>query len=402
MNTPLPHAERLEALTRLLADWHWLWSPAPFTHAGAPWPERAPAGDIAACLQALDDARCQRLQQRPFDTSPLAAWLPVDELARLVRVPDGAPPIQAPEAWAAHVGGRKWQQMLAFAPQVAIGQGQALVEWCAGKGHLSRLLARRHDGSICALEWQPALCESGQALAERQGLEVTLVEQDVMAPSVSRHLGDADRVVALHACGDLHVRLLELAREQKVAISLAPCCYQRTRDKIYRPLSRQAQQQAERHGLSLDREALALSVQETVTASQGERRKREQANAWRLGFDALQRRLRGVDDYLAVPSLAYGRMPERFEDFCRWAAREKGLTVPDGIDWDAYRRRGEACLKRVNRLELVRHLFRRPLEVWLVLDRALWLEEAGFEVSLSQFCPRALTPRNLALVAQPT
>ena len=51
-------------------------------------------------------------------------------------------------------------------------------------------------------------------------------------------------------------------------------------------------------------------------------------------------------------------------------------------------------------LELVRGLFRRPLELWLVLDRALFLSERGYEVQLGEFCDSHLTPRNLLLLAQ--
>ena len=44
--------------------------------------------------------------------------------------------------------------------------------------------------------------------------------------------------------------------------------------------------------------------------------------------------------------------------------------------------------------------FRRALEVWLVMDLALGLEEAGFEVAVGTFCDRALTPRNLMVLAE--
>ena len=76
-------------------------------------------------------------------------------LAEKVIVPDG------------DYGEKQVEQVRGLEAEIIGRQGQRLVEWCAGKGHLSRLLARRHDGSIRALEWQPALCESGQALAER-------------------------------------------------------------------------------------------------------------------------------------------------------------------------------------------------------------------------------------------
>ena len=51
-------------------------------------------------------------------------------------------------------------------------------------------------------------------------------------------------------------------------------------------------------------------------------------------------------------------------------------------------------------LELVQGLFRRPLELWLVLDMALFLQDQGFSVQLGEFCPQQLTPRNLLLVAE--
>ncbi|MNO08218.1 hypothetical protein D3C81_2307610 [compost metagenome] len=51
-------------------------------------------------------------------------------------------------------------------------------------------------------------------------------------------------------------------------------------------------------------------------------------------------------------------------------------------------------------LERVRNLFRRPLELWLVLDRALFLEEQGYAVRLGLFCDYPLTPRNILILAE--
>ena len=74
-----------------------------------------------------------------------------------------------------------------------------------------------------------------------------------------------------------------------------------------------------------------------------------------------------------------------------------------------YRRDLQQCekqfrqsLAQVRNLELVRSLFRRPLEFWLLLDRALYLEEQGYQVRLGRFCEPALTPRNLLLLAERT
>jgi len=394
----MTHAERFTHLAERLAEWQPLWHCLPFQHPRLPWRSRWP--QLAEALLALPESEVSRLQEDPFTDSPLAAWLPVGELARLVALPALAGQGEAlPEAWGDGIGERKWRQIQAFLSQVEVAKDEALVEWCAGKGHLARALSRCHAIPVTALEWQPALCEAGEALAERQGARVSLHEQDVMAEGAERWLDARTRATALHACGDLHRRLLELAAEAGSAVTLAPCCYQRTADDAYRPLSRLGAELMTAHGLAFNRDDLALAVQETVTAPRGVRRHRQRAGAWRLGFDRLQRQVRGVDAYLPVPSLAYGQMPETFKAFCHWAARQKGIALPAGVDWPGLEAAGWDRQSRVTRLELVRHLFRRPLEVWLALDRTAFLEEAGYSVSLGTFCDRKLTPRNLVLRA---
>lgn len=67
-------------------------------------------------------------------------------------------------------------------------------------------------------------------------------------------------------------------------------------------------------------------------------------------------------------------------------------SLPAGIDWTHWRTEGERRRAEVQHLELVRSVFRRPLELWLVTDRAVALDEAGFTVQVSNFCARSPTP----------
>jgi hypothetical protein len=50
-------------------------------------------------------------------------------------------------------------------------------------------------------------------------------------------------------------------------------------------------------------------------------------------------------------------------------------------------------------LSLVRACFRRPLELWLVLDRAMRLLEAERTVQVGLFCPSEITPRNIMIAS---
>jgi hypothetical protein len=396
----LAHSERFTLLSALLTEWETFWRTPPFRHPILPWAARHP--ELVRELSALTDQDVERLQTDILADSPLSSRLPVEEVARLTHLPPLAgDPEPLPQAWSRHIGGRKWQQIEAFVTHVDADSGQQQVDWCAGKGHLSRVLARRLGVTVVALEAQENLCREGRVLAQRQDASVQIEQQDVLSPGIERWLQRGAHVNALHACGALHQRLLELAAQTGSAITLAPCCYQRIRSEEYRPMSRLGRNLARQHGFHLNREDLALAVQETITAPRSDRIARARGNAWRLGFDLLQRKLRGTDDYLPLPSLAHGRSPPGFEAFCRWAAAQTGLTLPAHCDWLVLEGEGWRRYAEVSRMELVRHLFRRPLEIWLVLDRALFLEEAGFRVEVGTFCTRAVTPRNLLLRARP-
>ena len=122
--------------------------------------------------------------------------------------------------------------------------------------------------------------------------------------------------------------------------------------------------------------------------------------ARRLAFDLLQRQLRGSDDYLPTPSLPPRWLDKSFADYCKDLAGLKNLPPPTEQDWDQLEQNGWLRLAQVRNLELLRNLFRRPLELWLLLDRALFLQEQGFRVRLGSFCSYQQSPRNLLLLAE--
>ncbi|MDQ4171960.1 methyltransferase, partial [Pseudomonas aeruginosa] len=193
------------------------------------------------------------------------------------------------------------------------------------------------------------------------------------------------------------LRLLRLASQAGCRqLAVAPCCYNRIPGPFYQPLS----QTAGRSLLALSLDDLRLPLSETVTASQRVRRQRDQSMARRLGFDLLQRELRGIDQYLSVPSLPVAWLERPYADYCRELAALKGLPEPAARDWQALEAAGWKRLAMVRNLELVRALFRRPLELWLLLDRCLYLVEQGYSVRLGEFCPTFLSPRNLLILAE--
>jgi hypothetical protein len=391
--------QRFNALDSFLFEHQALWRPRPFVHyPSLPWEAEHP--QLAAWLraQSLEHAEAAHNQphllQAPAPFPQLAAQ--ACELSQIGELPQ-SPATVFPARFSSDVPGRKWQQIDAFARSLSFSHTpQHWLDWCAGKGHLGRMLTH-NGGRLTCLEYDPQLVSSGQQLSHKLGIAAQHIEQDVLADDAATQLQAQHTPVALHACGELHTRLLQLASQagcQQLAV--APCCYNRIRTTHYEPLSASAQAST----LQLSIDDLGLPLCETVTAGARVRRQRDQSMARRLAFDLLQRQLRGIDEYLQTPSLPAAWLDKPFADYCQDLAALKQLPTPLAQDWSQLEQQGWQRLAEVRNLELLRNLFRRPLELWLLLDRALFLQEQGYNLRLGTFCSHQQSPRNLLLLAE--
>ena len=388
-------SERFRQLTALLKAGERFWRHHAFQYVRLPW--EAEFSELSQTLRALSLENGERLARDDkslfdFLAHHHSSFVNIAKIGAIGRfdaqpLPEDSEPRDIP--------GRKWQQIRYFAPNIP-DNNFSLMEWCAGKSHLGRMIARERGCRVTALEYNAELVDAGIQLAARDRVVIDFHRVDAMADRAEDVLEKNQNAIALHACGDLHARLLRLcAQKQTATITLAPCCYHLMHDESCYLLS----QIAKASGLHLQRDDLRTAVQGSVTVSATENRRRRNLQAWRLGFDVLQRDVRGCDAYLPAPSLPVTVLKEGFAAFCRRIAQARCIELPDVIDYAYYERAGEARLREVTALDLPRIAFRRALELWLVLDRAHFLNEQGYRVQVGSFCPRALTPRNLLIRA---
>lgn len=395
------HAQHFALLDDWLIEHQTAWRAKPFTQRRLPWEADWP--ELAAALRVRTLAQAEAGHGAPHSLDLPAPFPQLARVAsRLTTVPDWSGEIGNAQsgslAW--HIPGRKWDQIQHFVQAVERRSAVPVtrwVDWCAGKGHLGRLLARQAGGLLTCLERDPVLTRDGAALSEKWQTSAQHVQADVLHASTWRLLEPDQGLVALHACGDLHTTLLRQGAEAQCQLmAVSPCCYNRTATATYQPLS----QLAQRSALTLSRDDLGLPLEATVTAGRRVRQLRDRSRAWRLAFDLWQRDSRGIDEYLPTPSRPDSALSAGMPAFCRDLAQFHGLALPEPADWNALEAAGWQRLAEVANLELLRALFRRPLELWLLLDRAVFLEEQGYAVKLVEFCPVQLTPRNLLLMAE--
>lgn len=392
--------DQLPSIDRFLSEQQSYWRFEAFflaSEQSLPWQQSNPA--LCQWLESLTPESIEGYKQ---DTQALLSVL-VDYLPCLTMIDAWTALAQfkkqglsLPRGIENGVPGRKLDQILSMGEAlISDHHGSEWLEWCSGKGFLGRILASQTDQLVTSFEYQQALCDSGQHEADKQGLAMRFIQGDALDERAALALNPKQHAVALHACGDLHVSLMHYATQKKLpAITLSPCCYHLVDSESYQALS----SIGKRSSLGLTRSELRIPLQETVTGGERVKRHRADEMAYRLGFDQLVRDVTNNDGYLPVPSIKKSQLSQGFEAFCRWAAERKNIPLPE-LDFLRYEKLGRERYWQMERISLVQQPFRRVLELWLVLDKAIYLQEQGYQVQLSEFCPRETTPRNLLIHA---
>ncbi len=385
-------AERQRQLDVLLPTFSDLWHPQPFCQTRPRWCQGWPA--LADELLALADPEVAHLNSDGVAAlALLARHIPaVAEIAGAVELPRqrGSVLVEQHSSWAWEIPGRKKQQVEAFA-SASQSSAHSIIDWCGGKGHLGRLLALQWQLPVHTLEIDPVLCADGAALASRQHIDHSFLNIDALTAAEWPKCGQ--HAVALHACGDLHRRLIEHGASVGVArFDIAPCCYHRGVKDTYQPLSGHLR-------TVLNRDDVRLAVTETVTASARLTLQRDKEMAWKLGFDCYRRTI-AAGDYQSFKPVPAAWFRGSFIEFLTLMAARQALPQPAFAARAEFEAAGWRRQREVMRLSVVRHAFRRALEVWLALDLAVYLENRGYRVEVGSFCERQLTPRNLLISAR--
>jgi len=298
-------------LTGLQDYWHF----SAFPMLDYPWSGSFP--QLVALLESIDDRQLAGYLQNPDDLySRLQPLLPELRLLNdpLFAVADSTEHTRPDyPGWLSNgIKGRKWSQISQFSRQV---KGDIpVLEWCAGKGHLGRLLAFQNHNPITSVEWQQSLCDAGQSLAKKRQLAQQFQQADVLTGEADPLVMEKQHAVSLHACGDLHIHLIEqVIKKQTEQLTFSPCCYHLTADKIYQPLSETAGHSA----LKLSRQDLKSVVAQQVVSGDRQKRLNDIEVHWRLSFDCLQKELLQTRAYLTLPSFPKALLNKSFKDFCQ-------------------------------------------------------------------------------------
>lgn len=272
-----------------------------------------------------------------------------------------------------------------------------VLDWCSGKGHLGRLIGQMTGNTVLGIETQQELCERGKKLAQEQKVHMDFLPIDVLKSSIP-NLDNYSTLVALHACGELNEKLIQLFVSCSASyLILSPCCpHKRGLREYYTPLSKLGKN----FKIPLSLNELKLAITDEYLASTKEKNERRKHMLYRLAFDILIQKTMGKNEYTPIPPFPLTLLREPFSHFCEKLSQRLKIKIPPSYSRKEALQEGENRLRMVLTFGQVLNIFKRPLELWLILDRVMYLLEHNVQVEIGTFCEKDITPRNILIIAK--
>ncbi|MCP3140526.1 methyltransferase [Pyxidicoccus xibeiensis] len=395
---------RLEALTHQLRPWSPLWSRSILQG----WPESRAAypEDWLAYARSLDEAGERQLDQGALvGVPPPSLGALLGALQELTSLPwhEGlhALTVAQTQGLSAKKTHELERVLALLAPRTRFIH-QA-VDIGGGMGHLARLCARTFGWTFHSIDRDAALQDKGRRwLARTQppgGDTLHFIQasvEDGPQPRLDPLFSGRDRAsIGLHTCGPLALTQLRKSQGAGFVLNIG-CCY----DKLQAPRDYPVSRFGGVHPLPFTPHALALTTRGRHHKTEVEFARMKRVYAWRFAFDLLSRQRfpeRGFVRAGDAPRTLYaGSFAGYARDRLERLGLEPGMT---DAELESFEESVRADTRDILLCHLLRDRFARALEVVLLLDRALLLEELGFQVELLQLFEPRLSPRNLALIA---
>ena len=396
--------ERLAALTHQLRPWAPLWSRSilqGWPESGAAYPE-----DWLAYARSLDEAGERRLDQGALaGVPPPSLRTLLGALQELTALPwhEGLHALTVAETQGLSAKKtHELERVLALlAPRTRFIH-QA-VDIGGGMGHLARLCARTFGWTFHSIDRDAALQDKGRRWLTRtpspDGGTLFFIQasvEDGPQPRLDPLFSGRDRAsIGLHTCGPLALTQLRKSQGAGFVLNIG-CCY----DKLEAPRDYPVSRFGGAHPLPFTPHALALTTRGRHHKTEVEFARMKRVYAWRFAFHLLARRHFPERGFVRAGDAPRTLYDGSFAVYALDRLERLGLdSAMTEAELDAFEVSVRAETRDLLLCHLLRDRFARALEVVLLLDRALLLEELGFQVELLQLFDPRLSPRNLALIA---
>lgn len=268
----------------------------------------------------------------------------------------------------------------------------------SGAAHLSSVLvANGLERSICidsSAQYQRIGKEKLKKYAP-EILEKITFENKYIDHNSEFNITQNDLLIGLHSCGDLSVELLQAVLQKKKGSLLNyGCCYHKLS-----PFKLNLSSQAKKKNLLLNNVALTLAAKGHKPQTKESFKQKIMVKTFRYALHLLNLKLLG-EGFKTLGNATKSDYAGSFIDYVTKYSPSTVEKISEKKVVEFYE--SQSVQQEINSLlslGIIRSQLARIVEIYIILDRALYLQENGMDVEVIETFDRSLSPRNISIYA---
>ncbi|MBA2404176.1 MAG: methyltransferase, partial [Bdellovibrionales bacterium] len=363
--------------------------------------------ELAQFKNREDVIELEKKEVFPFIKSPslIAFYRRIEELVSLPRIPE-MPSFPENKSLFLHMIPKKQHEIKKLAPYVnAFYQEHKInkvVDIGGGIGHLAQSLANHYQLATTSLDMDPVMQQTGKDRQLNNQVEYIQVKVDASDAKFKQVLSSGCMTLGLHTCGQLANHQIMASCQEKIkGIISFGCCYEKLQ---HAEAAQNISQAAKDLSSPIHFNYFALTL-----ATRAHRKMHEKDYELKLKVKFYRYAIHILlhDEYDKKELIPLGNSnPKLYDDsFGNYVEEQfRRINLPlkhtkDQLDaYYASSDRQELIWKMLT-AGLIRNAFGRVMELYILLDRVLYLEEHGYKVQLLEFFDEPVSPRNIGIVA---
>jgi hypothetical protein len=268
-------------------------------------------------------------------------------------------------------------------------QSKTMLDVGGGIGHLSNVFVHKKDKKAYCLDIDVSLQEVGRSKILKWIYEnkdkIEFINEDLFNCEKSFSV---DLICGLHSCGELSNKVIDLYLESKTSeIINFGCCYHKIEKK------QNISNEAKKKPLLLSFHALTLATRSNSIYTYEEFLKRFRIKQYRYTIHLYITEELRINDYKLKAC--------HEKDYTKSFSEYVSIVYEKKVDLrflEEYIKIKEERVLELFYIDFIRDLLGRITELYILLDRKLYLQERGKQVVLRQIFDQNLSPRNIALM----
>ncbi|RZA20228.1 MAG: methyltransferase [Proteobacteria bacterium] len=270
-----------------------------------------------------------------------------------------------------------------------------------GVGHLARLCVKHFQWRFHTIDKDVTLQTKGEWWLkrsrdfDRSKLSFVAGELKDEASELDRYFSETQTLsLGLHTCGSLAVYQFRKSLGSQRLINFG-CCYDKTR-----PEELNLSEFGKSHPIAWNPSSLFLATRGRNSLDDKEFKLLRRVNDHRFAFHLFVKAHYPQKGFLVAGDAPKSLYEQPFSVYANDRLLKLGLNLEEKERLEEFYRSTQNEVFEIFAAHLIRNIFARPLELFLLSDRVLWLNEQGFHAELQAVFDRDLSPRNVAIIAR--